>query len=209
MMDSDAILMESIKLPLVEDFYTLQGEGRYAGQAAYFIRLGGCDVGCKWCDAKFTWRKDSGEMTSVDEIVERATSFPARNIVITGGEPTLYDLNYLTSELHRRGMKVFIETSGTGELQGHFDWVCLSPKRQELPLEHNFQRASELKVIVSSMEDIEFAEQCARQVPDSTLLYLQSEWSVRAEMMPVISDYIMKNTRWRMSLQSHKYIGIP
>ncbi len=209
MVESEGISMESTKLPLVEDFYTLQGEGRYAGQAAYFIRLGGCDVGCKWCDAKFTWRKDSGELTDVDVIVQRATSFPARNIVITGGEPTLYDLSYLTRELHRRGMRVFIETSGTGELRGHFDWVCLSPKRQELPLEQNFQRASELKVIVSSQEDIAFAEQCAEQVTDSTLLYLQSEWSVRESMMPLISDYIMNNPKWRMSLQSHKYIGIP
>ncbi len=196
-------------LPLVEDFYTLQGEGRYTGQAAYFIRLGGCDVGCKWCDAKFTWNKANAPMTSVDTIVDRAVSFPGKNIVITGGEPTLYDLSELTEKLHDRGMKIFIETSGTNSLVGHFDWVCLSPKKQELPLDENFAKASELKVIISTAEDIAFAEECAEKVPDTTLLYLQNEWSVRREMMPVISDYIMNNPKWRMSLQSHKYIGIP
>ncbi len=201
--------MESMYLPLVEDFYTLQGEGRYTGQAAYFIRLGGCDVGCKWCDAKVTWNAANAPMTSVDEIVKRAVSCPAKNIVITGGEPTLYDLSELTEKLHEKGMKIFIETSGTNPLVGHFDWVCLSPKRQEEPLEEVFERASELKVIISCREDIDFAEKCALRVPESTLLYLQNEWSVRKEMMPIIAQYIMDNPKWRMSLQSHKYVGIP
>lgn len=201
--------MESTKLPLVEDFYTIQGEGRYSGQAAYFIRLGGCDVGCKWCDAKFSWNSKLHPMVEVREIVSRATSFPARNIVITGGEPTLYDLRALTYELHERGMRVFMETSGTNEIQGHIDWICLSPKVQQPPLEQNFCRADELKVIVSSLKDIEFAEQCAMKVKGDCLLYLQSEWSVRGEMMSVIAQYVMDNPRWRISLQSHKYIGIP
>ncbi len=209
MVNLDETLMEYTKLPLVEDFYTLQGEGRYAGQAAYFIRVGGCDVGCKWCDAKFTWNKANAPMTPVNVIVDRAASYPGKNIVITGGEPTLYDLSELTEMLKARGLKIFIETSGTNPLVGHFDWVCLSPKRQEPPLDECFARASELKVIISCEEDIAFAEECAKKVPDSTILYLQNEWSVRKEMMPVIADYIMKNPKWRMSLQSHKYIGIP
>lgn len=201
--------MESINLPLVEDFYTLQGEGRYAGQAAYFIRLGGCDVGCRWCDAKFTWNADKFEQTPVEVIVERATSYPARNIVITGGEPTLYDLGALTSQLRERGMRIFIETSGTNPLVGHFDWVCLSPKRQQEPVNENFGKADELKVIISSLDDISFAERCAERVGEDCLLYLQPEWSVRKDMMPVVIDYAMAHPRWRVSLQSHKYMGIP
>ncbi len=198
-----------MQLPLVEDFYTLQGEGRYTGQAAYFIRVGGCDVGCKWCDAKFSWNSAHHKMTSVDEIVERATSYAARNIVITGGEPTLYDLSELTEKLHDKGMRVFIETSGTNALVGHFDWVCLSPKSQQPPIKEAYGRASELKVIISKVEDIEFAERCAAKVSQDCLLYMQSEWSVRKEMMPIIIDYVMANPKWRVSLQSHKYMGIP
>ncbi len=201
--------MESMRLPLVEDFYTLQGEGRYAGQAAYFIRLGGCDVGCRWCDAKFTWRADSADMTEVEVIVGRAMRYPAKNIVITGGEPTLYDLGELTRRLRESGFEIFIETSGTNRLVGHFDWVCLSPKPQEPPLEENFLMANELKVIISRGEDLEFAEQCAKKVRSSTLLYLQSEWSVSKEMNRHIAEYIMEHPKWIMSLQSHKYIGIP
>lgn len=201
--------MESTLLPLVEDFYTLQGEGRYAGQAAYFIRIGGCDVGCKWCDAKMSWRADLYPLTPVSEIVERVSSVPARNVVITGGEPTLYDLRELTSELHSKGVRIFIETSGTNPLVGHFDWVCLSPKPQQPPLEECFGRADELKVIISTVADIDFAISCSMMVRQDCLLYLQSEWSVREQMMPLITDYIMANPQWRMSLQSHKYIGIP
>lgn len=201
--------MESTYLPLVEDFYTLQGEGRYAGQAAYFIRLGGCDVGCAWCDAKFTWNADKIPQTPVADIVARATSHPARNIVITGGEPTLYDLRELTSQLRERGMRIFIETSGTNELVGHFNWICLSPKRQQEPLDENFTLANELKVIISTLDDISFAERCASRVGAECLLYLQPEWSVRKEITPAIVDYAMAHPRWRVSLQSHKYMGIP
>lgn len=204
----DETYMDYTMLPLVEDFYTLQGEGRFTGQAAYFIRLGGCDVGCAWCDAKFTWSAANFDLTPVDRIVERATEHPARNIVITGGEPTLYDLRQLTELLRERGMRIFIETSGTNPLVGWFDWVCLSPKRQQLPMDENFKRADELKVIISSVDDLFFAEQCATRVKSECLLYLQPEWSVRAQMMPRVIEYAMQNPKWRISLQAHKYMGI-
>lgn len=196
-------------LPLVEDFYTLQGEGRQAGRAAYFIRLGGCDVGCRWCDAKFTWLADKFPLTPISEIVERAVSYPARSIVITGGEPTLYELQELTQALHDRGMEIFLETSGTNPINGHFDWICLSPKRQQPPLPENFVKADELKVIVETVHDIAWAETCAARTRKGCVLYLQAEWSRTDEVSPAIVDYIMAHPEWRISLQSHKYLNIP
>lgn len=201
--------MESNMLPLVEDFYTLQGEGRHAGRAAYFIRLGGCDVGCRWCDAKFTWLSDKFPLTPIAEIVERAASYPARSIVITGGEPTLYELQKLTDALHDRGMEIFLETSGTNSIDGHFDWICLSPKRQQPPLSENFVKADELKVIIETADDIVWAEMCAAKTRKGCILYLQAEWSRRGEMSPIIVDYSMAHPEWRISLQSHKYLNIP
>lgn len=198
-----------MKLPLVEDFYTLQGEGRHAGRAAYFIRLGGCDVGCRWCDAKTTWKADNFPLTPIEEIVERAASYAARSIVITGGEPTLYNLEALTAALKERGLEVFLETSGTNPIRGSFDWVCLSPKRQDPPLVSGFEAADELKVIVENAEDLEWAEKCAAKVSPDCLLYLQPEWSRRQMVTPLIVDYILQNPRWRVSLQSHKYMNIP
>lgn len=201
--------MESTNLPLVEDFYTLQGEGRHTGRAAYFIRLGGCDVGCKWCDAKVTWNSRNFPQTPVDVIVERATSHPARSIVITGGEPTLYDLQELTNKLKVKGLEVFLETSGTNPICGYFDWICLSPKKQEPPLAENLAKAHELKVIIQNEQDLSWGEWCAERVSADCLLYLQPEWSRRAQMMPLIVEYIMAHPKWRISLQSHKYMNIP
>ena len=201
--------MESMCLPLVEDFYTLQGEGRHAGRAAYFIRLGGCDVGCAWCDAKDTWRAAHFPPTPIEKIVRRAAAYPARSIVVTGGEPTLYDLDPLTAALKAEGLEVFLETSGTNPIRGSFDWVCLSPKRQDPPLEENFLKADELKVIVQTKEDIEWAEACAAKVREDCLLYVQPEWSRRNEVMDLIVEYIKRNPRWRASLQAHKYMRIP
>lgn len=196
-------------LPLVEDFYTIQGEGFHTGKPAYFIRLGGCDVGCAWCDAKNTWNPRLYPPTAISTIVERAVACAAQSIVITGGEPLLYPLGMLTAELHRRGLEIFLETSGSHPFSGEFDWVCLSPKRKQAPLAEAFPRADELKVIISDESDFEWAEQNAARVGEKCLLYLQPEWSVSDRMMPAIVEYAKRNPRWSISIQSHKYMRIP
>lgn len=197
------------RLPLVEDFYTIQGEGFHAGKPAYFIRLGGCDVGCRWCDAKYTWNPKLYPPVDVQTIIARAAECPARAIVITGGEPLLYPLGLLTEELHRRGLQIFLETSGTHPFSGSFDWVCLSPKRLQAPLPEAFGRAHELKVIIGAEEDFEWAEQNAAQVGAQCLLYLQPEWSVAEAMMPAIVEYAKAHPQWNISIQTHKYMHIP
>lgn len=197
------------RLPLVEDFYTIQGEGCNAGKPAYFIRLGGCDVGCRWCDAKYTWNPRLYPPVGIDRIVERALDCPARAIVITGGEPLLYPLGPLTRTLREKGLEIFLETSGSHPFSGCFDWVCLSPKRQQPPLEEAFGRADELKVIVETEEDFAWAEENARKVRRSCRLYLQPEWSVSERMMPRIVEYAKSHPDWSISIQSHKYMRIP
>lgn len=196
-------------LPLVEDFYTIQGEGYHAGKPAYFIRLGGCDVGCRWCDAKATWNAKLYPPTPVGEIVERAAALPAQAIVITGGEPTLYPLEPLTSALEAKGLEIFIETSGTHRLSGHIDWVCLSPKRQQQPLPEVLERADELKVIVEKEDDIIWAEENAARVSDRCRLYLQPEWSRYRKIIPVLVEYAKANPLWNISIQTHKFMHIP
>ncbi len=197
------------RLPLVEDFYTIQGEGFHTGKAAYFIRLGGCDVGCRWCDAKFTWNPRIYPPRSVDEIVERACSYKAQAIVVTGGEPLLYPLDYLTGRLHERGLEIFLETSGSHPFSGTFDWVCLSPKRRQPPLEEAFGRAHELKVIVESEADFEWAERNAACTRSGCLLYLQPEWSVYERVTPAIVEYVKEHPQWNISVQTHKFMHIP
>ena len=197
------------KLPLVEDFYTIQGEGFHAGKPAYFIRLGGCDVGCKWCDAKNTWNPSVFPPVDTDEIVNRAVSYPAEAIVITGGEPLMYPLEYITTELKRRKVEIFLETSGSHELSGSFDWICLSPKKQAPPLKPIYQMTDELKVIVQTLEDIEWAEWNACRVGRHTRLYLQPEWSVYGKIIADIVDYVKKHPKWNISLQTHKFMHIP
>jgi len=197
------------KLPLVEDFYTIQGEGFHSGKPAYFIRLGGCDVGCKWCDAKYTWNPKQFPPQDVDTIIERAASFPAQAIVITGGEPSLYPLRYLTGALQKKGLEIFIETSGVRELDGVFDWICLSPKRQSPPLDENLARADELKVIIEKPEDFEWAEQNAARVMKRCMLFLQPEWSRYEELIPLIVEYAKEHPRWNISIQTHKFMHIP
>lgn len=196
-------------LPLVEDFYTIQGEGFHSGKPAYFIRLGGCDVGCRWCDAKYTWNPKLYPPTEVDRIVERAASFPAQAIVLTGGEPLLYPLDPLTDALHTRGLEIFLETSGSHPFSGRFDWVCLSPKRQQPPLKEAYRQADELKVIIERDEDFAWAEQNAREVSKGCRLYLQPEWSRSEQMMPAIVEYAKRNPKWSISIQTHKYMHIP
>ena len=196
-------------LPLVEDFYTIQGEGFHAGKPAYFIRLGGCDVGCRWCDAKYTWNPKLYPPTDVQTVIDRATSCPAQAIVITGGEPLLYPLGVLTETLRERGLQIFLETSGSHPFSGVFDWVCLSPKRRQPPLDEAFERADELKVIVESEEDFEWAERNAARVGGKCLLFLQPEWSVAEKVMPAIVEYAKAHPQWNISIQTHKYMHIP
>ncbi len=196
-------------LPLVEDFYTIQGEGFHTGKPAYFIRLGGCDVGCRWCDAKFTWNPKHFPPVEVDRIVARAASYPAQAIVITGGEPSLYPLDYLTDQLHDRGLVIFLETSGAHPLTGSFDWICLSPKKQQPPLSDVFPRAHELKVIVESADDFAWAERNARQVSEQCMLYLQPEWSRYEALIPEVVEYVKQHPQWNISVQTHKFMHIP
>lgn len=203
------ILEGGMLLPLVEDFYTIQGEGFHTGKPAYFIRLGGCDVGCRWCDAKMTWNPKNFPPVPIEQIIERACACKAQAIVITGGEPSLYPLAPLTDELRKRGLKIFIETSGTNPLSGSIDWICLSPKPQQPPLEQVLRAAHELKVIIQKPEDIQWAEQNAALVSSECMLFLQPEWSVYERVIGDIVEYVKENPRWNVSVQTHKFMHIP
>jgi 7-carboxy-7-deazaguanine synthase len=195
-------------LPLMEAFYTLQGEGYHKGTAAYFIRVGGCDVGCHWCDVKESWNPDIHPPTSIQLITQQAEKF-AKTIVVTGGEPLMWPMGPLTELLKAAGLQTHIETSGAYPLTGHWDWICLSPKKNKLPLKEIYAQAHELKVIVHNKHDFIFAEEQAQLVGPRCKLYLQPEWSQREKMMPLMVDYVMQNTRWILSLQTHKYLNIP
>lgn len=209
-MNSNTSILENGRLlPLVEDFYTIQGEGFHMGKPAYFIRLGGCDVGCKWCDAKFTWNPKTFSPVAVDEIVARASSFPARAAVVTGGEPSLYPLDYLCSELKKRNIETFIETSGAHPLSGIWDWICLSPKKQQAPVDNIHRRANELKVIIEHEEDLAWAEENAAKVSSSCLLYLQPEWSKYKKVIRPLVEYAKQHPSWNISIQAHKFMNIP
>ncbi|MFY8025537.1 MAG: 7-carboxy-7-deazaguanine synthase QueE [Sediminibacterium sp.] len=199
----------SIELPVMEAFYTLQGEGAHQGRAAYFIRLGGCDVGCVWCDVKDSWDVTKHPIITIDEIVAKAISYPGRLAVITGGEPLMHQLDALTNALHAAGFETNIETSGSSPLSGHWDWICLSPKKFKAPLDEVIVKAHELKVVVFNKHDFEWAEKYAALVNTGCKLYLQPEWDKAAEMTPLILDYIQANPQWRLSLQVHKYLNIP
>jgi 7-carboxy-7-deazaguanine synthase len=196
-------------LPLMEDFYTIQGEGNFQGHAAYFVRLGGCDVGCVWCDVKESWDADAHPQVSIDEIVRRAKASGTEIVVITGGEPAMYDLAMLTSELKKAGLRTNIETSGAYPLTGTWDWVCFSPKKFKAPDASIYPLAHELKVIVYNKSDFAWAEQFAKEVAPSCELFLQPEWSKEKEMLPLIITYVKANPRWKVSLQIHKYMNIP
>ncbi len=197
------------RLPLVEDFYSIQGEGYHTGKAAYFIRLGGCDVGCRWCDAKESWNPAIHPPVDVDVVVARAVECAAQSIVITGGEPLIYELAPLTDALHARGLEIFLETSGSHPFSGHMDWVCLSPKQRKHPLDEAWGRADELKVVINCVEDIEWAEACAAKVRKMCRLYLQPEWSQSDALMPHLVEYVKANPKWLISIQTHKYMRIP
>lgn len=196
-------------LPLMEEFYTIQGEGYHTGKAAYFIRLGGCDVGCHWCDVKESWDAELHPLTPADTIIEHAKQHPSRAVVVTGGEPLLYNLDYLTQGLQSAGIKTFIETSGAYPLSGYWDWICLSPKKFKGPLPDVIAAAGELKVIVFNKTDFNWGEKYAALVPPTCRLYLQPEWSKAQEMTPLIVEYVMQHPKWEISLQTHKYLNIP
>jgi len=195
-------------LPLMEDFYTIQGEGFHTGKAAYFIRIGGCDVGCHWCDVKESWNAELHPPTLTDEIVSKAYRYSS-TVVITGGEPLMWSMDYLTQKLRESGLKIHIETSGAYPLSGSYDWFCLSPKKTKLPTEEAYARADELKVIIYNKHDFKFAEEQAAKVSSECELFLQPEWSNREKMMPQIVDYVMEHPKWKVSLQTHKYLNIP
>jgi 7-carboxy-7-deazaguanine synthase len=196
-------------LPIVEDFYTIQGEGFHMGKAAYFVRVGGCDIGCSWCDTKLSWNPAIHELNEVDKIIERIRQHNALVTVVTGGEPLIYPMGYLTDQLHEFKIEAYIETSGAYKLSGDWDWICLSPKKNSPPKENIFKMAHELKVIIQDVNDIEWAENNASRVNSSCMLFLQPEWSNHEQITPVLVDYVKENKRWRISLQAHKFMKIP
>lgn len=206
--EQQELLKEGKLLPIMEHFYTIQGEGAYTGVATYFIRLGGCDVGCHWCDVKDSWDAEKHPLTLVEDIVEIATS-QASIIVITGGEPLMWDLSYLTKKLHEKGARIHMETSGAYPMSGDIDWVCLSPKKTMLPKDDVCEAAHELKCIIYNQHDFKFAEEQAARVGKDCVLYLQTEWSKRDKNLPEIVEYVKENPKWRISLQTHKYLDIP
>lgn len=193
----------------MEAFYTLQGEGFHQGRAAYFIRLGGCDVGCVWCDVKESWDASKHPQQSIETIVSTAAQFPGRLAVITGGEPLMHQLNDLTDALHNAGFETNIETSGSSPLSGDWDWICLSPKKFKAPLPTIVPLANELKVVIFNKHDFEWAETYAAQVNSNCKLYLQPEWDKAAIVTPLIIEYIKAHPQWELSLQVHKYINVP
>ena len=202
------LVNQGLMLPLMEAFYTVQGEGFHTGTPSYFIRVGGCDVGCHWCDVKESWNPKLHPATDTNEIVNEALKH-SKTIVVTGGEPLTWDMTVLTHALKAKSAKIHIETSGAYPLTGVWDWICLSPKKNKLPVPEIYQKADELKVIVFNQHDFIFAEEQARHVRPDCQLFLQPEWSRREKMMPEIVDYVMKNPKWRISLQTHKYLNIP
>ncbi|HET8858625.1 7-carboxy-7-deazaguanine synthase QueE [Marivirga sp.] len=199
----------SVELPLMEAFYTIQGEGSHSGKAAYFIRLGGCDVGCIWCDVKDSWDADKWPLKKIDDIVDDAYQYESRLAVITGGEPFMYDMHGLTKRLLQKGFHVNVETSGAYPFSGMVDWICLSPKKFKAPLDQWYNRADELKIIIFNKSDFKWAEEHAQKVSADCKLMIQPEWSKREEMMPLIVNYVKENPKWSISLQTHKYLQIP
>lgn len=198
-----------MSLPVMEDFYTIQGEGAFQGHAAYFIRLGGCEVKCVWCDVKDSWDVNAHPHLPVEDLANRAKASGSPVVVVTGGEPTMHDLGPLTAELRRQGLRTHIESSGAYPLTGEWDWVCFSPKKFKAPHPGFAQHANELKVVVFHKTDLQWAEEYAAKVAPGCELYLQPEWSREKEMLPLIVEYVKQNPRWKISLQIHKYMDIP
>ncbi len=205
-----ATIEQTSTLPVMEAFYTLQGEGFYQGRAAYFIRLGGCDVGCHWCDVKDSWDVNAHPQQAIESIVREAAQHEGKLVVVTGGEPLMHPLDELTTALHAAGLQTNIETSGVcQEVSGAWDWICFSPKKFKKPNPAIYPIAHELKVVIYNQSDFEWAEEHAAQVGEHCILYLQPEWSRMEQMLPLIIDYIKANPKWRVSLQVHKFMNIP
>jgi 7-carboxy-7-deazaguanine synthase len=209
-----SVVLSNSFLPVMESFYTLQGEGFYQGHAAYFIRLGGCDVGCVWCDVKESWNAAAHPLISIQQIVATAIqsvppNVPKPLVVVTGGEPLMHDLLLLTQQLQQAGFATNIETSGSSPLSGNWNWICLSPKKFKAPLPEVVPQANELKVVIFNKHDFAWAETYAQQVAPNCKLYLQPEWDKAAEITPLIVSYIQQNPKWQLSLQIHKYIQVP
>ena len=196
-------------LPVMEDFYTIQGEGENTGKAAFFIRIAGCDVGCHWCDVKESWNAGNHSKQSIEELLQKVMDSKAANVVITGGEPCMYDLNPLTSLLKENGFNLWLETSGAYPITGNFDWICVSPKKFKAPLSESLKKAHELKVVVFNPSDFSWAEKNAREVNPDCHLFLQPEWEKETKMLPWLIQYVKDHPAWRLSLQTHKYMKIP
>jgi 7-carboxy-7-deazaguanine synthase len=200
---------ENTRLPVMEDFYTIQGEGANSGKPAYFIRLGGCDVGCHWCDVKESWDAGKHPTYTIDELLRKVKEFNCSNVVITGGEPCMYDLSALTALLKENDCNIWLETSGAYPIKGTFDWICVSPKKFKAPLEEALKAAHELKVVVFNPSDFSWAEKNAKEVAPDCQLFLQPEWEKEAKMLPWLIQYVKDHPQWRLSLQTHKYMKIP
>lgn len=200
---------EGYKLPVMEEFLSVQGEGANAGSVAWFIRLAGCDVGCSWCDVKESWNEEDHPVYEVDMLVGHAVESGAKNVVVTGGEPTLHNLFPLTKALKEKGLTTWIETSGTNVISGDWDWICLSPKKFKAPLDEALKMAHELKVIVLNKTDLTWAEGMIPRLNSDCLLYLQPEWEKRNKSSELIIEYVKKHPEWRVSIQTHKYLDIP
>jgi organic radical activating enzyme len=207
--EQEDLLKEGLMLPLMEEFYTIQGEGFNTGKAAYFIRVGGCDVGCHWCDVKESWDANLHPLTRVETIVEHAKAFNAKSVVVTGGEPLIYNMYELTRLLKESNIQTFVETSGAYPLTGAWDWICLSPKKTMPPIPAIYRKANELKIIVFNQHDFKWAEQQASEVGPDCYLYLQPEWSRHTQLLPLIIEYVKNHPKWMISLQTHKYMHIP
>lgn len=199
----------AVELPVMEQFYTIQGEGKNSGRAAYFIRLAGCNVGCVWCDVKESWEAEAHPLVKIDELVAAVKTSGADFVVITGGEPAMYDLTTLTAKLKALRVEIAMETSGCYPLQGHIDWYCFSPKKFKQPCEEAYEKANEMKVIIAHPSDFAWAEEHIKRLNPKSLRYLQTEWSKQERFLPMIIDYVKENPSWRISLQTHKYMNIP
>ena len=206
-LENPTILISS--LPVMEHFYTLQGEGFHQGKAAYFIRLAGCDVGCPWCDVKESWEVEKHPLVKIETLLAEVKKTPAEIVVITGGEPLMHNLEELTTTLQSAGYRTHIETSGAYPISGNWDWICVSPKKFKAPLPEVLSMASELKVIIYNNSDFKWGELHAAMVPENCKLYLQPEWEKSSKVTPLIIDYIKANPKWELSLQIHKYINVP
>jgi organic radical activating enzyme len=208
-MDNSELVKRGLMLPLMEAFYTIQGEGFHSGKSAYFLRIGGCDVGCHWCDVKESWNAKLHPPTHINDILEKVKDCPSKTVVITGGEPLMWNMEPICNLLHENGFEIHIETSGSHPFTGNFDWICLSPKKNIPPKNEIIGIANELKVIIYNNDDFNWANKFVDITSNQCKLFLQPEWSKSEQMLPVIVDYVMDNPKWNISLQTHKFMNIP